>query len=1371
MKILLLVLGSVCAACGLFAQSETFRFSHLDVNDGLSHNHVTSCLKDSKGFLWIGTNFGLNRYDGYQIKTFLNDIHDSTSISNNNINGIFETPDRKIAVVASGVLNIYDPATETFESNLTAFYKQYELPAGNITSMSKDYRGVYWFVQAAGLVAYDPQIKKSFRINHDPRDSTTIASNNVTGITFDHQGNTWVMHANGVLEKVIHDKNGYKVSWRNKFLSQKYHGQTYAYVPVADSDGDVWVFTLNGTIGAYLFAASENTIRHLHQHAKSMALNTNIVRGIMEDDHGLIWIGTDHGGINLVDKRNQSVRYLLYDEADEKSLGQNSIMVLYKDETGIMWVGTFKKGLSFYHPNIIRFPLIKTSPSDPEGLPFSDVNRFVEDHKGNLWIGTNGGGLIYYDRLHGTFKQFKHDPDDPNSISGDVIVSLCIDHENKLWIGTYYAGLNSYDGKIFRRYINDPNDSGTLSDESVWEIFEDSENRLWIGTLSQGLDLFDRKSKNFLHYDLGSPDSIYSNYISVLTEDKDGNLWVGTSGGIYVRMKDTGLVRHFASQKGNQHSLNNNIIYDIKEDKEGNIWVGTSDGLNLYDKKTSHFTSFKKEQGLPHNSILTILEDEQGDIWMSTPNGLSRMQKPGSAGGDYIFNNYDEADGLQGKQFNENAAYKTSDGELIFGGANGFNIFKPEGLGMNVTAPEVVFTDFMVFQRTLKPGEKLDGQIILKKSITETEQITLPFDKNFFTIEFAGLSFFHPYKNEYRYLLEGLHTGWLSAESKSRKVTFTNLDPGEYVLKVRAANNDGIWSSEPTALKITVLPPFWKTHPAFVLYALLIAGALFLIRKFIQQREKMKFAIEQERQEAIRMHQLDMMKIKFFTNVSHEFRTPLALILTPLEKILAATTDVAQQNQFRLIQRNAKRLLNLVNQLLDFRKLEVQEIKFNPSEGDIIQFIKETVYSFSDLSEKKNIAFTLNTSLTSLETLFDQDKLEKILFNLLSNAFKFTAEQGTVVVNINRERDGDAQWLKIEVRDTGIGIPQDKQDKIFDRFFQHDLPKSILNQGSGIGLSITKEFVKIHGGTITVESEPGKGSCFTVRLPVQDVFHHEIRPEETSLTEESHPATVHELPGNAVQTKPVLLLVEDNEDFRFYLKDNLKFEFTIMEARNGAEGWKKIVRHIPDLIVSDIMMPEMNGIELCRKIKEDTRVSHIPTILLTARTQEEQRLEGIRVGADDYITKPFNFEILISRIRNLIAQREKFHKAFPKQIEIKATELNITSLDTKFIQEAIRYVEENVSNPEFSVEDLSKLLAISRSNLYKKLLSLTGKSPLEFIRAIRLQHAAQLLEKSQLTVAEVAYQVGFNNPKYFTRYFKEMYHTLPSLYGLRRKKA
>ena len=1374
-RIFCTIIVLLACAARVIAQPEPYKFMHVNVNDGLSHNEVLSFLKDKRGFLWIGTAAGLNRYDGYTVKVFQHDSRDTTSLIHNSVQDLFELPDGRIGVLTTAGLTLYDPQTEKFQKDLSAFYDTYKIPEGALSNVVKDYEGNYWFIHAsAGLVRYTVSNGDVVSIRHHEKDTQSIASDSVVSLLQDVKGSHWIIHANGIIEQIGVKGNKHYVTYRNDYLFKENKGAIRKYRLLTDKDGDLWIFIADDNQGVFYFNSISKSFTHIHKDSPGAHLNTNIVRDMEQDNKGLIWVGTDHGGINLIDKRNFSIRYITHDDEDEKSLSQNSINTLYKDTDGIIWVGTYKRGVSYYHENIVRFPLYKHSPTNPYGLPYADVNRFVEDDKGNIWIGTNGGGLLYFNRATGRFTQYRHNPANTNSIGSDVIVSLYIDHTKKLWIGTYYGGLTCYDGTKFIRFNNNPADPSSLSNQSVWEIYEDSRHRLWVGTLNGGLNLFDERTQSFSHYRATDLNSVGSDYIAAITEDREGDLWIGTTAGIDVLSRQRGRFIHYESESSNPQSLSNNAVLDIREDSKGRIWIATAGGLNLFNRKDNSFQVFTKEDGLPHNTILTILEDDRGDIWMSTPNGLSQLKITAAPDGKtiYTFSNYGEAEGLQGRQFNENAAFKTSRGELIFGGSNGFNIFKPSQLGLNKDVPEVVFTDFQLFNKSIKAEEVVDGNILLPTDISTTSEIKLPPGKDVFSIEFAALNFFHPEKNKYKYKLEGFHTDWLPADSKSRRVTFTNLDPGEYTFRVIAANNDGFWNEKGATLKITVLPPFWKTRTALVIYFLLIITGLLITRRLVQQREKVKFIIQQERQEAMRMHELDMMKIKFFTNVSHEFRTPLTLILTPIEKILKQVKDPEQQNQFLLIQRNAKRLLNLVNQLLDFRKLEVQEIKFNPSEGDIIHFIKEAVYSFSDLSEKKAIQLKFNASVNSLVTIFDQDKLEKILFNLLSNAFKFTPEHGAVTVEVEQKTEVDGKWLCIEVTDTGIGIAPDKQERIFERFFQNELPKSMVNQGSGIGLSITKEFTRIHGGSISVESEPGKGSRFTVRLPLQDAASQsETVTQEAIEPVRQNEEPIHENASARLLKKPLLLLVEDNEDFRFYLKDNLKVDYQIEEAPNGKEGWKKVQDLLPDLIVSDIMMPDMNGIDFCKKIKSDQRVSHIPVILLTARAAEEQKVEGFQSGADDYITKPFNFEILASRIQNLIMQREKFHRAFPKQLDVKASELNITPLDEKFIQNAVKCVEENVSKADFSVEDMSRELGISRAHLYKKIIALTGKSPLEFIRTIRLQQAAQLLEKSQLTVAEIAYQVGFNNPKYFARYFKEQYHVLPSAYaaGKRRR--
>jgi len=1363
---------ALIVACTVFLwvchalSAQDYKFTHIDTRQGLSHNHVTSFLKDRTGFLWIGTASGLDRYDGYTIKTFRTDPADTTSISNDAITRLFELPGGRMGIIAGGALNVYDPAREIFQSDSNVLHHLYNIPPGRVADVVHDTGGEYWFLHTrAGLISYAESTGKPRQLMHNRSDTTSVDVAPVTALAVGPGGGRWVIHNNGVLERLETRGGTWVVTYRNPWLYRHNRGAAFDYRLLADDGGDVWVYTPNDDQGVYFFHIDLGKVVHLHQYARVGRLNTNLISGIVQLTPRLFWIATDHGGINVVDKHNFSVQYVSHRDEDEKSLAHNSITSLYRDDDGIVWAGTFKKGVSYYHKNIVRFPVYKHSVADGASLPYDDVNRFVEDRAGNLWIGTNGGGLIYFDREAGTFRTFKHNPADPRSLSSDIVVSLCIDHDGKLWIGTYYGGLNCYDGKYFRHFAHDQADQHSLAGRSVWEIFEDTQHRLWVGTLDGGLDLMDTHTGTFTHYRRNDgPQAVSSPYVSAIMEDGEGNLWIGTDSGLDVlMMQERNPFVHYNGGNRAPGTLRNGNILDIRQDSHGRIWVATQGGLSLFDKATKTFRTFTQQDGLPHNTILTLLEDDAGAMWMSTPNGLAHVVL--QPDGTIQVRNYDEGDGLQASQFNENAAFKTRRGELIFGGANGFNLFKPGSIGLNNTPPRVVLSDFQLFNQSIRAGQRVDGRLLLPRAITEADAITLPADKNVFSLEFTALNFFHPEKNAYKYRLEGFNTGWLNASSSERKVTFTNLDPGDYVFRVKAANNDGYWNDQGAALKITILPPFWRTNTAFALYFVAAILALIITRRFIQQREQMKFAIETERREALRLHELDMMKLRFFTNVSHEFRTPLSLILAPLEKMLRQSQDAEQSKQYQLIQRNARRLLNLVNQLLDFRKLEVQEIRFNPSEGDVIHFLRETVHSFSDLSDKKGIALSFHSSVEKLETVFDQDKLEKILFNLLSNAFKFTPEQGSVSVAVCW---GNARGiLEISVKDTGIGIDPDKQDKIFDRFFQSELPRSMVNQGSGIGLSIAKEFVRIHGGTIAVESQPGQGSCFTVRLPVQEVAAQQAQPQPVGLQViDAGTAPEPDLAEtDADDKRPLLLLVEDNEDFRFYLKDNLRYEYRIIEASHGQEGWHLALKHLPDLIVSDVMMPEMNGIVLCRKIKTDARVSHIPVILLTARTAEEQKLEGLESGADDYVTKPFNFEILQSRMRYLIQLREKYHQAFPRQLDVQASTLKITSVDEKLIQQAIACVERHASNPDFSVDMLAREVGISRAHFYKKIMALTGKSPLEFIRTIRLQQAAQLLEKSQMTVAEVAYQVGFNNPKYFARYFKEVYHVLPSAYA------
>ncbi len=1375
--ILLLIAFNSLVILGMNRPGE-YNFTSIDINQGLSHNQIHCIFKDSQGFLWIGTNSGLNRFDGYTFKIFRHIPSDSTSLIDNRIQRIFEDHTGKLWITLMNSFVIYDPAIEKFTYDNELLHKNIKIPVASVSRILQDNNKNIWFIcDQNGIFIYLWEKDSIVNIQHNSEDTTSLQNGPISSVVTDSDGNIWLIGFNGILEKL--DKNTFKVLYRTRFLQRKYTEQRSLNLYI-DRDDDVWIYSGSSDEGVYLFESNSGNYKHFHQNSGSYSLNNDIVSCIVQDDAGIIWVGTDHGGINLIDKRDLSIRIIQNNPDDSRSLSQNSITTLYKDNEGIIWAGTFKKGVCYYHPNLYKFKLFQHQPNNPNSLPFNDVNCFQEDEIGNLWIGTNGGGLVYFDRQNNTFRSFKHDIYNPQSLSYDVIVSMFYDTDRILWVGTFYGGLNRFDGKSFRHYLNNPANPNSLSNNRVWEIFEDSEKNLWIGTLGGGLDLFDRKNETFRHYRSEDSTSIYSNFILHITEDEQRNIWIGTANGVDCYSPSNQTFTHYSNNPANKNSLSHNVVSSIVADSRKLIWMATQEGLNIFSPETHIFYHYYKSDGLPDNNILALIEDDQGNIWASTNSGItstSIIQQDAENGIKLKFTNYSESDGLQGKEFNEGVVLKTRRGELIFGGPDGFNIIDPFSLTFNTKPPDVVITNFQIFNKNIEIGQKMNGRIILEKSITQTPEIWLRHFEDVISIEFTALNYIHPEKNYYEYMLEGFNREWMQASSSERKATYTNLDPGEYTFRVRASNNDNLWNNEGASLKILVRPPFWKTKAAIFSYFIFLLSAMFVLRYLILLRERTRVQNEHEKQESRRRHELDLLKIRFFTNVSHEFRTPLSLIISPLEKLLKQSKDDGLQPQLKLMYRNSRRLLNLVNQLLDFRRMEVQKINLKPAYGDIVFFIDEIYQTFTDLAERKHIQFVYTTSHKEFFTWFDHDKLEKIVFNLLSNAFKFTSEGKTISIDLLIEpgvkevqaQDGSGYTgdrVTLKVIDTGIGIPHENIDRIFIRFFQNDMPGTALSQGSGIGLSLTKEFVQLHNGSIQVESEPGKGSCFTVILHLSA----ESSGASSSLAdipeEIMAPASEDETVNKLTEEKKgaLVLLVEDNDDFRFYLKDNLKAKYKIIEASNGKEGISIAIGNLPDLIVSDVMMPEVDGFELCQQLKTNLKTSHIPIILLTARMSEQKKMEGFETGADDYITKPFSFEMLESRMNNLIEQRERIRNAFQKYFKIEPGEIGITSLDEKLIAKALKLVEENMENPEFSVEKLSRELGMSRVHLYKKLTALTGKTPIEFIRIMRLKRAAQLLGKSQLTVSEIAYEVGFNDPRYFSRYFKTEFGILPSQY-------
>jgi signal transduction histidine kinase/ligand-binding sensor domain-containing protein/CheY-like chemotaxis protein len=1352
----------------LFAQPDDYLFSRVDVTAGLSSNYITSIYKDTRGFMWFGTISGLNRYDGYQFRVFKHDPRNPHSIFDNYIEQIFEGPGGRMWVESRHQrFAIYDAALDRFDLDYGAYQMSLGLPPTPLRTIIPSTKG-YWFIyRDSGIYHY---------IGNHAVKSLDVTPSPIVNAGEDPHGDCWVLHENGLLEQI--DGRSHRVTFRTPILEKDFGNRPITYSSLyIDAQNDLWICSNGNFKGVFFYHPATGLLRHLAMDTGERRLSSNIIQAVLQDRKGRIWLATDHGGVDILDKQDFSIQVVAHVGDDNKSIAENSVTSLYRDSLGTIWLGTYKSGISYCHQDNFQFPLFRADPHHSGMLSYDDINNFVEDAAGNVWIAANGGGLIYWDRKKNVFRQYLHDPRNPNSICNNILVSLLLDKDGKLWIGTYFGGLDCFDGKTFTHYRHRDDDPYSLADDRVMCLCEDADGQLWVGTMAAGMDRLDRRRKVFYHYRSSLPNSIHNDYVSSIITDAHDNLWVGTGYGIDMIEKNTGNIDHFSTQNSQLSSGNATWLF---MDSQHRLWAGTREGLDVLNPGGKTFRSFTTEDGLPDNTIRDIQEDSHHRLWVSTTNGLSRITvyAPKDRSLRIRCRNFREQDGLQGREFNERAGLATRDGLLLFGGPDGFNFFRPDEVAPDRKAPPIVLTGLQVFDRTVHVGDTTNGHVILSKAISETPGITLNYHENVFSIEFASLGFIGYANNKYAYTLDGFNNKWLMTDGRIRKATYTNLDAGTYVFRVRATDDDGQWYDREASLRITVLPPWWKTPWAYSAYILLLAASLWLWRRFTIKRASMRFALEHERREARRMHEMDLMKIRFFTNMSHELRTPLSLILAALDPHTNRHAD--PRAHYDMIRRNARRLLHLVNQLLDFRKMEVNELKLHLRESDVMKFVREISLSFVDLAERKNISFTYNADRQSLITSFDHDKLERILFNLLSNAFKFTPENGSVSVTVNtrdlapdplhpnpQTTGGEDVLLSIRIADTGIGIPADKLEKIFERFFQHEVPNAIVNQGSGIGLSITQEFVRMHNGRLSVESKIDKGSCFTVELPFRQVI-------TSSIASAPPPAVPTTVVPNSPDTQPPadapsLLIVEDNEDFRFYLKENLRAHYHIIEAADGNEGWKKVLSTHPVLVVSDISMPHMDGIELCRKIRNDPRTKQIPVILLTAMTGESVELQGLQTGATDYITKPFNFEVLLSKIRNVVQHHETVKKTYMRQVQAAPSPVETTSADEIFLREVLANIEKEIGNPDLSVEALSAMSHTSRSTFYKRLVLLTGKTPVEFIRYIRLKRAAELLGKSQLTVAEIAYTVGFNNPKYFTQYFKAEYGCIPSAYRSRNR--
>ncbi|HEY4788843.1 MAG TPA: two-component regulator propeller domain-containing protein, partial [Bacteroidales bacterium] len=1075
------------------------------------------------------------------------------------------------------------------------------------------------------------------------------------------------------------------------------------------------------------------------------SLDDDVVTDIYLDDNDILWVGTQNGGVNKADTRSKP--FISY-----TNIAQNS---------------------SFIVANVVR--------------------AICEDPSGNLWIGTESKGITKIDRKNTKFTYYLNNPVNKNSLINNDIRQIYCDRFGYLWFGTK-GGLDRFDPRTDRFYHYAENSPNQIPNNWVFWIMEDHSGYLWIGTFN-GIAKYNRQKDYFLAYNPAS--TVTNKNVRVIMEDRNKKLWVATEGGGITRLtRDSSAgfnekltLEHFTYSATNTNSLINNQVLAFMEDENGDFWIGTNGGLCRFNQYNNTFTRFSVKTGLPDDLIMGILTDGKGHIWFSHKKGITRMDTK-----TFALRNFDSHDGLQGNEFSQNAYFRNkATGEMFFGGINGFNSFFPDSIKDNPFPPKIAFTGLQVSNQPVEINQKINGRIILQKSILLTKKIVLTYwDKNF-SVEFAALHYSNPKGNRYKYKLEGFDNSWIQTDASRRTVTYSDLPSGTYYLKVYASNCDGLWNPDPAVLEISILPPWWLAWWAFTFYFILFGIVIFFTYKYIKSKIIFRNQLMLERLKAEKEKELNQMKLQFFTNISHEFRTPLSLIIDPLERLISDKPSPSKtQSYYTLMYKNSRRLLNLINQLLDFRKIESGNLQLKISVHDIVAFIKNIAAAFEFHATQRNIQFTFHSDIKSLQLGFDPDKLDKILYNLISNAFKYTADGGEIAIELtiietSPDENGNTEFVEIKVKDNGIGVSGESREKIFNAFYQVEENNENKAKGTGIGLALTKELVELHKGRISMESETGKGSTFTVLIPVlsytesneqlEGETSHKIdhltddpvstyMPADMSLQDESLAGMPQQdaIPMNEENHRPLILIVEDNDDVRAYVRDNLVAEYLVAEARNGEEGLKKSEDLIPDLIISDIMMPGMSGIELCGKLKTDERTSHVPIILLTARQSDENKIEGYETGADAYITKPFNTTILLARIKNLIESRQKLRELFSKGSALEIKKISINATDETFLGKVLKLIEENMEETGFDTDALVDKLNMSRSQLYRKIKGLTNLTVHDFITTFRMNKAVELLLNEDLTISEIAYRVGYSLPTNFTRSFVKQFGETPSKY-------
>lgn len=1339
--------------------AQNLKFKRIGVENGLSNSTIECIFQDYRGFIWFGSRDGLNKYDGNQLTVFKHTSNENT-LSDNFIRCIFEDKNHVIWIGTSDGLNRFNA-----EKNNFTRYKTTDKNSNNIITTVEELNDELWIGTYGGGLNRLDKDKNSFS-PYQHKSAKNNRQQYINDIYCDPTNKIWMATDAGI--QLLDLKSGLSTSV-NKL-------ENYAIRMIKKAnDGSFWLATEES--GLIQYNPKDNTINtYQHKEKNSNSLGSDLVRAIAFDQQDKLWIGGINGGLDHLDPISGKFNHYQNEPGNASSLSQRTVSALFVDKQGNLWIGTHRGGVNLYSPQAEKFKLIRQEPNK-NSLSYNDVRAFHEAENGNIYIGTDGGGLDIFNKTNNTFSHHRYNPFDPKSIGADAVLDITKTQSGMLLIGTWAGGLNIMNSNgTFTRYTHKAENSSSISSDYVQKSFEDSDKNIWIGTYYGGLNLYDPKTNQFKRITSGANGTkLMGNNIVSINEDQYKNLWIGTDdGGLNCYNLKTKVFSHYFLEDGKRPDLR--VIF---LDSKGNLWIGQA-GLYRFNRQTNKFYIYTAKAGLNTEFIKGITEDEKGIFWIATSKGLTKFDPQHDT-----FKKYNTGDGLQGLEFEANSYLRTKNGEMFFGGINGFNSFFPDDIKTNKFVPPVYLTEFQIFNQTISPQS---DDSVLEQDISYTKDLHLNHDQATLSFRFAALNYVSSENNNYAYKLEGEDKDWINI-GNSRQAFYTNLDPGTYTFRVRASNNDNVWNENGTAIKVIISPPFWASWWFRIAAIAILLYLTYLALNFKRNLEIRK--LEEEKREEIHQTQL-----QFFTNISHEFRTPLSLILGPIERLLKEDTQESFQSYYNTIHRNANRLLKLINELMDFRKTASGALKLNVIDGNLGLFIDEVAEEFSEMASEKQIKFTVRKDKLADQIWFDRQIIEKIILNLVNNALKYTKPGGSLtleVINsladvkplyaneliVKSDYQGKA-YVFFRVIDTGIGISKESIPHLFERYYR--ITESHL--GSGVGLAFVKSLTLLHKGLIKVYSERNMGTEIIIGIPcdaadyaAEERFSQSTESGGTRLESISY-SSENELPI-VLQEQPLvphtskkLLIVDDNDELRNFLVETLSANYQITEAIAGHAGLALAKKDLPDLIISDVMMPGMSGTEFCKLIKEDLETSHIPFLMLTAKNSIEAEIEGTESGADLYLTKPININLLLATVKNILEQRQKLKDHYLQHKDTPPRELAHSEKDKTFINKLLAIIDAQMINPEMDIEYLCKEIGMSRTKLYQKIKSITGQSIGEFVRSARLRKAVEIMNTEDVLMTEVMYRIGIQTQSYFTKAFKKEFGVTPTAYvqGLEKTK-